>query len=52
LKNISDRHLTQDEEKVLKKGLNFNANGRVPKEHFLAAIEVGVQHMNVSYEQK
>ncbi|XP_076038416.1 uncharacterized protein LOC143023691 [Oratosquilla oratoria] len=50
--NLSSRPLSEPETKVLSKGLNFNMQGGVREEEFLAAVETGVNLMTCSEEGK
>ncbi|XP_076054412.1 uncharacterized protein LOC143033098 [Oratosquilla oratoria] len=52
VRNLSSRPLSEPETKVLSKGLNFNMQGGVREEEFLAAVETGVNLMTRSEEGK
>ncbi|XP_076044795.1 uncharacterized protein LOC143027396 [Oratosquilla oratoria] len=52
VRNLSSRPLSEPETKVLSKGLNFNMQGGVREEEFLAAVETGVNLMTCSEEGK
>ncbi|XP_076066091.1 uncharacterized protein LOC143039734 [Oratosquilla oratoria] len=52
VRNFSGRPLSEAENKVLSKGLNFNTQGGVRAEEFLAAAESGVNLMCCSEDEK
>ncbi|XP_076031938.1 uncharacterized protein LOC143019843 [Oratosquilla oratoria] len=52
VKNLSSRIFTEAESGVLSKGLNFNVQGGVKNEEFLAATEVDINLMTCSDDEK